>query len=138
MALELVANEDLKVGFTNTAGPADIAGGLDQGIDAVKVVPTKSTNCNAEAKLICTSGITLTWTVAGCPFTSALYTFVSGVGKITATALKVKADGVLVLREGDTGTCAGGWTLTANPFTAQPCTCNLEITDAGQTTVKAQ
>jgi hypothetical protein len=106
MALENVANEDLLVEFTNTVGPPDIVYTGDIGIDPVKVVPTKSTKCKAMSKLICTTGITLTFAVGGneCPHTSATYTFVAGVGTVTTTATKTRADAQIVLREGDTGT----------------------------------
>ncbi|MCP4539025.1 MAG: hypothetical protein GY832_17965 [Chloroflexi bacterium] len=141
MALENVANEDLEVSFSNTAGPPDIAYTVDQGIDAVKIIPTKSTHCEAVGSAVCTTAITLLFAVGGteCPHTSLTHTFIAGGGSIAATAAKVKADAQFVLREGDTGTCAGTWQPPgAPPPTPIACTCNLEIADAGQTKVKAQ
>ena len=145
MTLEFVANEDLEVEFSLTAGPPDLLYSTDQGIDVTKIVPIKSTKVKANSKEVCTQSITLTFAVGGneCPFSSVLYNFVGGVGTITATATKTKAENKLVLREGDTGTCVGtspalGWTLIANPFTPVTCTCDLEISDAGQTKIKAQ
>lgn len=139
MSLEEIANEDLKVKFTLTAGPPDKIYTGDQGIDLVKIVPIKALKEKAIGKKICTQKIDLTFTAVNvCPFTSATYTFVSGVGLINATALKVKAESKLVLRKEDPGTCIGGWTLTASPFTALACACDIEISNAGQTKDKAQ
>jgi len=66
-----------------------------------------------------------------------------GAGTIDITATKVKADGSFVIREGDTGSMSGTYVAT-NPapppptvpgvFTDQP----VEITDAGQTKVRAE
>ena len=143
MTLELVANEDMLVEFTAVAVPPDAVYTGDPGIDLVEIVPTLSTKCKANAKKIGTTGIAITFTPAGCPFTSTTYTFVGASGSVSPLATKTKAEGALVLREGDTGTCvgtpvAGGWTLTASPFTALPCSCTVAISDAGQTKVKAQ
>ena len=146
MTTKSIANEDLQVNFDiQTSPPAvppdppsDLQYTGDQGIDLVKIVPTKSTTCKANSKFVCTTGITLTWTVIGCPFTSALYTFVSGTGTITPSATKCKADNALVLRKDDIGTCIGSWMLTNPPNTVQACACNLKISNAGQTEVKGQ
>lgn len=141
MSLKEVANEDLKVVFKNSAGPPDLVYSTDPGIDPVKVVPTKSTTCKAGGKFICTTGITITWSLPlPCPFSSVLYNFVSGAAAIIPLATKVKADGGLVLRTDDPAPngCLGGWTLKASPFTPMPCSCSCSISDAGQTKVKAQ
>jgi len=140
MTLKNVANEDMEVKFTNTAGPTDLKYGGDLGIDTVEIVPTLSPNCKAKGKKVATKGVTITWTAAGCAFTSVSHTFVSGVGAITPQATKTKADGELPLRKGDedTGGCKGGWTLTAFPFTAVPCVCDTKVSSPGQTKDKAQ
>jgi hypothetical protein len=142
MTLKNVANEDLKVAFSNTAGPPDLVYTGDPGIDPVKVVPTKSTKCKALNKSICTTGITITWTLAtgGCPHTSATYDFVSGAASILPSAIKTKAENGLVLRVDDQSIagCIGGWTLKASPFTPIACACTCNISNAGQTKVKAQ
>jgi hypothetical protein len=138
MSLEDVCNEDMLVKFTQTAGPPDSVYLGDQGIDLVKVVPTLSTKNKAAAKKVATTGVTITWPVSGCAFTSATYTFVSGGGMVATSATKTKAEAQLVLRKGDTGTCVGGWTLTAPPNTPLACACNVEISNAGQTKAKAQ
>ncbi len=128
-----IANEDLTVNFSSTAGPGDLVYSADQGIDAVKIVPVKATKAKANNKLLCLASITLTFAVATpCPFTSATYNFVSGSGSISATAQKTKADSQAVLMKDDTGACAGSWTRKASPFTAMPCACNIKIADAGQ------
>jgi len=145
MSLSEIANEDLKVSFTMTAGPlADKVYAGDQGQDPVKIITTLSAHCKAASKKDATDKITLQFTAAQpCPFTSATYTFVAGNGMINATATKTRADALLVLRKDDAGTCKGttplgGWTLTALPHTAIPCACNVKIADAGQTKAKAQ
>lgn len=141
MALENIANEDMAVEFSLTSvDPSDAVYTGDPGIDLVKVVPTLSTKCKAASKKIGTVSIVVTWLLAtgGCPYTSVLYNFVSGVATVPATAAKTKAESVLVLREGDTGTCVGGWTLKASPFTPVVCNCDVTISDAGQSKAKAQ
>ena len=145
MSLKYVANEDLKVSFTMTAGPlADKVYAGDQGQDPVKIITTLSAHCKAMSKKVATNKITLAFTAAQpCPFTSATYTFVAGNGTINATATKTRADALPVLRKDDAGNCvgtpvAGGWTLTNPPNTAIPCACNIKIADSGQTKVKAQ
>jgi len=141
MALELIANEDMLVKFTNTSGPGDLVYTGDVGQDPVKVVPVLSTKCKASNKKVGTTSITITWNIATgaqCPHTSASTNFLSGVGTVAATAVKVRAEGGLVLREGDTGTCAGFWQEKASPYDLVPCTCNVEISTAGQIKSKAQ
>jgi hypothetical protein len=141
MSLKEIANEDLKVGFTNSAGPPDLVYSADPGIDPIKVVPMKATKAKANGKLVCVAGIVITWSLPlPCPFSSATYNFVSGAAMVDATAEKVKADGMAVLRKDDSAQngCIGSWTLKASPFTAMPCACSVKITDAGQTKSKAQ
>lgn len=142
MSLELVANEDMAVAFNNSAGPPDLIYTSDPGIDAVKVVPIKSTTCKIANKYICTTSVTITWTLAtsGCPYTSATYDFVSGSAVILASSLTTKADSQFVLRETDSSLlgCIGGWTLKVSPFTPIACACSAEIASAGQTTTRSE
>lgn len=141
MSLAEVANEDLKVNFTNSAGPPDLVYSTDPGIDPVKVVATKSTTCKAGGKWICTTGLTITWSLPmPCPFSSATYNFVSGTASLIPPPTKTKADGATVLRKDDQSIagCIGSWTLKATPFTPMACACSVKIADAGQTKVKAQ
>jgi hypothetical protein len=141
VALKDVANEDLKVGFTNSAGPPDLVYSTDPGIDPIKVVAVKAPKVKADGKVVCTTSITITWTAATpCPFSSATYNFVSGAAVIMPGATKTKAGGALVLRKDDQAMngCLGGWTLKASPFTPMACACSCKIADAGQTKVKAQ
>lgn len=140
MALELVANEDMMIEFSNTlpgGGALTYLG--DQGIDLVMIVPTLSTKCKANSKKVGTTGITLAFAVGGadCPHTFTGHTFVSGAGTVAVSATKCKAESALVLREGDTGTCIGSWTNDATAATVV-CNCDVSISDAGQTKVKAQ
>ena len=147
MPLENIANEDMLLEFTNPptgippAIPPDATPPLvNPGIDTVKIVPTLAPFSKANGKKIGTTGVTITWTLAtgGCPFTSATYVFVAGGGTVVPTAVFNKASAQLVLRKGDVGTCGGGWTLIAAPFTAVTCACKVEIVDAGQDKAKAE
>lgn len=131
-----ICNEDLQVNFSQVIVPPDAVYGGDQGIDTVKIVPTKATKSQANSKLICTTAIVCTFaTATPCPFSSATYNFISGAANISATATKVACDSSAVLLNGDTGSCAGQWTLKASPFTPLACSCNLSISNAGQTKV---
>lgn len=138
MSLKNVANEDLLVKFSNSAGPPGIVYSGDVGIDAVSVKPILTIKCKASDKKIATTAITIVWTVASpCPHTAAGFTFVAGAGSIAATATKTKASGGLVLRVEDAGTCAGSWTKNSDG-TVVACACACEISDAGQSEAKAQ
>lgn len=134
-----VANDDLKCSFANTAGPPDIsADPPDQSLGGALVAGT-SASCDAPSgKNIRTGSVDANWTLAGaCLYTSVLYSFTSGILYLPATATKTKCDGVVPLRLGDAAVCAGIWTLIADGVTTVPCTCNVEIADAGQIKVKA-
>ena len=139
MSLEDVCNEDMTVNFSNTVGPPDIVYTGDVGIDPVKVVPVLSSQCKILGKKIATTQVTITWVAGTCPHTSATHTHIAGAGNVAATATKVKADGQLVLRTGDTGACAGTWQPPGSPPPSPiACACNVEISGAGQTKMKAQ
>lgn len=141
MSLELIANEDMDVDFSHSAGPPDLVyTGPVKITDPGFTVVTKSTKCKAGGKSICTNGLTYAWNVASapCPHTSATYDFVAGAGSLVATAVKTKAEALAVLREGDASVCAGSWTLKVPPNTPIVCACNVEISAAGQTKAKAQ
>jgi len=150
MTAELVANEDLELTFTLTsADPSDkqpATGMSVQPLIPFKIAPTLSNSSRGEGKKVATKEIVITWAGAPCAFTSAgLYTFVAGSGKVEITAEKSRADGEIVLREGDTGTCEGdhtalppgGWILTSGP-TPVSCSCDVEITKAGQTKARGK
>jgi len=145
MTLEYVANTDLEITMTKVTMPprASFIGGKHKLTTPpdVSLIATTSTKVKACGAYVCTTALTLTWIVAfPCPWTctSTRYTFVSGAGSITATATKTRADGLVVLRQNDTGTCIGSWNLGVSPFTPSPCACTAKITSAGQTKVKAQ
>ncbi len=148
MALENVCNEDMTVALSNNAGPPDIVYTGDVGITNAGVTTTQSTKCKALAKMVSTTSCILVWLQAAvppkpCPHTSATHTFVGGGGVVTASATKTKAEGFVVLREGDNDTvalggvgCIGGWLDGGgNPV---PCACDISISSAGQSKAKAQ
>ncbi len=151
MTLELIATDAMTITFENSSGPPDLSPttppGKDIAVTQSGVTYTESTKCKCEGNKICTASISMAWLIdpvgpppvnVPCPFTSATHTFVSGgsVAPMLATAQKVKAESQFVMRQGDSGACAGSWLdSTSSPVT---CACTFEISDAGQTTVKAQ
>ena len=141
MSLELIANTDLEITFSKNVGPALTPPSAKVSL-GTEVVATESVKCKAGGKSICTEIVTIIWTIAApCPFTSATHDFAAGAAVMLPTAIKTKAEGKLVFREGDTALpagCIGSWTLKVNPAIVAPCQCGVEITTAGQTKVKAQ
>jgi len=144
MSLEFVCTEDLKVKFTNNSGPPDIKNPAaylgDQGVDPVKIVPTYSQKNKLGNRRVTTTGVNIQWTAAtGCAFVSSAFTFVTGLAAIQPGALSTKAEGGLVLRKGDRSLvgCIGSWTNNSSGATVA-CSCQVEISDAGQDKAKAQ
>jgi hypothetical protein len=140
----------MTINFDNQSGPPDLSPtsppGADISVSTGGVTYTESTKCKIETHGICTVNLVFAWLIdvgpppvdVPCPFISATHTFVSGgsVSPLLSTAIKTKAENGLVMRKGDTGNCVGGWLdPSSNPVA---CACNIEITDAGQTSVKAQ
>jgi hypothetical protein len=77
----------------------------------------------------------LEWTITGCTNSQG-----SGGGgsstpgtPIIASATKVKSNDKGVLLKGDSGICSGSQTTSGSPLT---CSCDFEITYAGQDKVK--
>lgn len=138
MTAELIANEDMKVAFSNTAGPPDLLYKGDQGIDLVKIVPTLDMKVKANEKKVATTMTQVTWLPPDCAFTSATHVFVSGLAVIQTSAQKVKAGGVAVHRQGDTSLvgCVGSWTPPGGGVLV--CGCGVEISEAGQDKVKGE
>jgi len=137
---ELIANEDMKVAFSNSAGPPDLVYSGDQGIDLVKIVPTLDQKVKANGKKVATTATTITFTAATpCPHTSATHVFVAGAAVIQTSAQKVKASLVPVHRQGDSSLvgCIGSWTNISSGATV-PCSCGVEISEAGQDKVKGE
>lgn len=136
---EFIANEDMQINFQNTAGPPGITYLGDQGIDAVKIVPNKSTKAKANNKFICTSQIVLTFTAAmPCPHSAAGYQLSTGAGTIIAGSIKNKSENLFCLLDNDTGNCTGLWRLLPAGPPVIPCSCIVKINNAGQTKVKGE
>lgn len=102
----------------------------------LNITSLPSLNCKAEGKGIYRGSLIFTLTGANAIGYDPGTVIIVGTGTISPTATKVKANGLLVLRKDDqnlnipmTGTIGG----TPTPFT-EP----FKITNAGQTTVKAQ
>lgn len=127
MTLELIAVQ----GCTISHAPgSDISGGT------FTIVTTPSVTCSAEGKPIY-SGV-ITFTFAGGSASGATAGTVTGGGTISPTSTKVTVDGLAVIREGDTGTLSASGTNSAPPPPTLPFTGDVEITVAGQTSVRAQ
>jgi len=142
MTLENVCTENLLLKFTNTSlAPPGLVYKGDQGTDTVKIVPTYSTKVQWNNKRIATQQINITFTVAtgGCAFTNAAHTFVTGAAFLQASAIATRGENLPVLRKGDQSMlgCLGSWTNNSTGA-AVSCACSVEVTDAGQTQVKAQ
>jgi len=127
MALELVAVEGCTIDHSAGSG---VSGG------AFVIANPASLKCKAEGLGIYSG--TITFTFSGGDFAGCTNGTVAGGGTITATATKTKADGQLVIRVGDSGIMTGVGTNAAPPPPTLPAVGSVEITVAGQTTVKAQ
>ena len=140
MSYQAVCTEDMKIGFTNTAGPPDLVYTGDPGVDPVKVIPTYSQAVRWRNRRIVAERVSITWTVAtgGCPHTSLTHTFVSGAAFIQSSAVATSAEQKKVLRKGDTAMlgCIGSWTAPNGATVA--CKCDVEIVDAGQDKANAK
>ena len=134
-----VANEDLMIEFTMTAGPPEALSAGPQEVPlSSSIVGINATKASVSGKKVVVSTITTTF-VGDCPYASlaTLHTFVSGAGSMSAGATKNTADTLPVFLEGDIGTCAGPTGFTNNNTGAPvPCACTLKISSAGQEKVK--
>ena len=77
-------------------------------------------------------GMTLAYVASGC--TNPPNNFSAGGGTIIATSM-CKIDSTPTLRKGDTGFCAGAF-IPPSGTGSIPCSCTVEIDDAGQSNVK--
>ena len=135
----LLSSDDIKLKLTNTAGPPDLVYGGDLDLDSAGVNGNHSSFVTCDTKNITlgsniglppmTGLLNLLFTPAiPCPFTSATYTFVTGIGSMIP-ATHLKSEGHYCYLDGATGICAGGWTLTAPPNTPIVCNCTVELND---------
>ncbi len=130
---ELIANEN----YTLLATPVS-PGTWVPGIPSEGRTPALKSDA-PDGKDILVDKIDYIYTAAptppAAPCTLAGHTFVSGVGLITATAVKAKCDGKVTMREGDQGTCTGSFTPPVGPPVV--CACDLVVQAAGQLKAKA-
>jgi hypothetical protein len=127
MTLELVAVQGCTI--THSSG-SPISGG------SFTITSSPSTKVKCEG-----SGVykgTIAFTFSGGNGSGAVPGSVAGAGTIVTTALKTKADAEEVVREGDTGTLTATGTKESPPPPTVPFVGGVEISVAGQTTVKAQ
>lgn len=126
MASELLANENRTIKITSLGSwtPGAVGGHTFIDTKGAFEIPKGASN-----KVL----IGESWTAIGC--TLASYTFGTGVGTIVGTA-QAQSSATKCLRDKDSGTCTGGFTLTASPNTPLVCTCTFEIDDPGQSDVK--
>jgi hypothetical protein len=138
MPLNSVANEDLKVKAEMVLGPSDAIYGGDFGITKPGVTSMKDNNVEAPSgKKVCVYSLSFSWTaIQTCPYSSSLFTFVSGFGSIYPSSTAVTLQSLKPLRFNDpTGLCMGAW-FNTNTLAPQPCKCDITISDAGQEDVK--
>lgn len=125
---ELITVKDFELEILNV-----VPGSITQFGDPERV-EIEASKAKAENKKILVDKVNFIFSVSSpCVFPGN--TFVSGAGLIVSTSLQVKCDNLKVLRENDTGVCVGAFTSpSGSPI---PCSCNLKIKTAGQTSAKA-
>lgn len=134
--MAFLCNENMLVNFSPVSVPPGAVYSGDKPLDPVKIVGVKSTKVKLSSLFMIQTSITLTFAVATpCPFSSATYTFVSGVGSIVGACLKILSLTQKPILDSDIGTCAGGWTKNSDG-TPLVCSCNLSISSAGQIKAK--
>lgn len=127
MSLELIA----VVGCTiDHAAGSTITGG------SFTIVTAPSVKVFAQGLAVYRLLINFTFTGGSEPTVTA--GTVTGAGSIVASAIKTRADGSFVLREGDTGVLVGTGTNPSPPPPTLPVSGPVEITVAGQIKAKAQ
>lgn len=126
MSLEYVANADLTL--------AHSAGSLISG-GTFTIISVASSNVKADSGVYVTP---LSFSFAGGNATGFTPGTVAGAAAIQATATKTKADGLAVIRQGDKVTMIASGTQPGPPPVVVTITGDVEISDAGQTKVKAQ
>lgn len=122
---KLIANEDYTLDVTPSGGWSP------NGTET----PTPASRASATGgkKMVINK---IGWTPMGCTLAGCTWSSGFSMG-VSATAAKVKADGLPVVREGDTGICNGSFTNNSSGATV-PCSCSLEVSSAGQTKAKAK
>ena len=103
---------------------------------AFTITSTPSTKVKAENKGVLKTPLSVSFT--GGTFPGLVPGTVFGTGIIASTVAKTKAENVLVMREGDTGTFTGVGTLPPPAVGTGPATGPIEISSEGQTQAKAQ
>jgi len=140
MTLELIANEAAKLHFDNTAGPTGITYNGDPGINQTPP-PNISGYTSpkyrlANEKCLVDSVFGTFGTALGvCPFTTPGWTLVVGTFTMYGTTVPSKAGGLALIRKGDSAVCSGSWTDGTN---AENCSCDVELSDAGQDKERAE
>jgi len=136
MALLEIANTDRVITITPTGAATWVPG---------KPTYTEypSLKVKAGGKAILLTRISWIMTPGVC--SKAGYTHVSGstLNPISATGTKTQETNLPVwmgppIRRTDKGNCMGVFTNTVAPFDVVNCTCDFEVTDAGQTKAKCQ
>lgn len=135
---ELIANTNLTLKVTPIAPPppADVWTPGDPNNPAdMTLVTQEASAAKAEGAKILINGISWTVTPGACSLSGGTHLSGASVVPIAPSATNVRCDNILVLREGDVGTCAGVFTVGSLTV---PCSCIFSIDDAGQSTVKGE
>lgn len=136
MALEYVANENRVI----TKTPA---GAWTPGEPDWDEHPSDKVKAGGQKMLVTRISWSYLAVLGAC--VKAGYTQTSGgaTNPISATATKVNETNLPgwagpPIRDGDTGKCGGTFVNTVDPLDVVNCSCDFEVTDAGQAKVKAQ
>jgi len=121
----------------DASGSLDHVSGSSVSGGAFVITSTPSVYVKTEGSGVYSGPLTFTFTGGSASgFVSGSLT---GAGTINPTATKVKADGLLIIREGDSvAVTFTGTTLPNPPGTSGTVVGNVEVADAGQSTTKAQ
>jgi len=127
MTLELIAVEGCTIAHDSGSG---ISGGT------FTITSVASTRVKGQGFGVYT--VTIDFTFAGGNEATVTPGTVVGSGSVSSTAIKTKAEGLIVMREGDTGTLSGTGTNPAAPPPTLPVSGPVIIAAAGQSKARAE
>ena len=116
-----IANED----YTITITPV---GAWIPGTPNYTIFKATKLKVNSKFALI----LHILWQMTNLDCILAGYTLTFGAGIIMPTGTKCLTNSNNPLRRTDKGTCNGSFLQNVAPFAVVPCSCNFEITNAGQ------
>lgn len=138
MALEDIANEDRVITKTPTGAATWTPGEPDWDEH-----PSDKVQAGGKKILVTRISWSFLAVLGACVKAGYIHTAGSALDPIGATATKVNETNLPgwagpPIRKGDKGKCSGTFQNAGFPFDVVNCTCDFEVTDAGQTKAKAQ